>query len=240
MKNNSDRFIRINKFIATGSTYARRKADELILEGRVTINGVSIHEPGYQIDPDKDKVHLDGELIRVNVKKVYIILFKPEKIITSVSDEKRRTTVIDIIKSNERIFPVGRLDYDTSGLLLLTNDGEFANKLMHPKFKVDKKYIVKLSKPLEEKHRIKIESGIVLEGKRTSKSKIEFPVRGDYSTVKITLHEGRNHQVKNMFEHYGYFVRKLHRSDYGKLNLKGLKPGEWRYLTAKETESLIK
>lgn len=230
--------VRINKFIAMHSDIARRTVDDYILQGRVTINGISISEPGFKVNPAKDKVSVDGVPVKVSTKKIYIILNKPEGVISSVSDEKHRKTVVDLINIRDRIFPVGRLDYDTTGLLLLTNDGDFANKLMHPKFRVNKTYIVSISRPLEEKHKIKLESGIRIEGRKTSPAKISFPKRNDFTTVSITIHEGRNRQVRNMFEHYGYFVRKLHRSTYGKLDLSGLKPGGWRYLTAVEVKSL--
>lgn len=232
--------VRINKFIATYGDIARRKVDEYILQGRVTINGISIKQPGFKINPEKDKVSVDGEPIKISTKKIYIILYKPENVISSVSDDKHRKTVVDLIKIKERIFPIGRLDYDTTGLILLTNDGDFANKLMHPKFKVEKTYLVKISRPLEEKHKIKLINGIKIEGRKTSPCKISFPKRNDFTFVSITLQEGRNRQVRHMFEHYGYFIRSLHRSAYGSLTLAGLKSGEWRYLNTKEIESLIK
>lgn len=231
MENN---LVRINKFIAMHSDIARRKVDEYILQGRITINGISIMQPGFKIDPQKDKVNVDGVPIKISSKKIYIMLNKPENVISSVSDEKRRKTVIDLVNIKERIFPIGRLDYDTTGLILLTNDGEFANKLMHPKFKVEKTYMVRISRPLEEKHKVKLMNGIKIEGRKTSPCRISFPKRNDFALVSITIREGRNRQVRNMFEHYGYFVRSLHRSEYGTLKLTGLKPGEWRYLTEKE------
>jgi pseudouridine synthase len=235
MENN---LVRINKFIAMHSDIARRTVDEYILQGRVTINGISISQPGFKIDPNKDKVSVDGEPIKISTKKIYIILNKPENIISSVSDEKRRKTVVDIINIRDRIFPIGRLDFETTGLILLTNDGDFANKLMHPKFKVEKTYLVGISRPLEERHKLKLMNGIKIEGRKTSPCKISFPKRNDFTFVSITIREGRNRQVRNMFEHYGYFVRSLHRSEYGSLNLSGLKSGEWRYLTGKEIEDL--
>lgn len=191
-------------------------------------------QPGFKIDPRKDKINVDGVPIKISSKKIYILLNKPENVISSVSDEKRRKTVIDLVKIKERIFPIGRLDYDTTGLILLTNDGEFANRLMHPKFKVEKTYLVRISRPLEEKHKIKLMNGIKIEGRKTSPCRISYPKRNDFTLVSITIREGRNRQVRNMFEHYGYFVRSLHRSEYGTLKPTGLKPGEWRYLTEKE------
>ena len=240
MENDKIEYERINKFIATHGKIARRTVDEYILQGRINVNGITITEPGTKIIPSKDKVYVDGELIKTDNKKVYIILNKPEGVISSVSDEKRRKTVVDMIKIKERIFPIGRLDYNTTGLILLTNDGDFANKLMHPKFNVVKTYKVKLSRPLEEKHKIKLINGINIDGSKTSKCQIIFPKRHDFSLVSITIHEGRNHQIKNMFEHFGYFVRDLHRSEYGGLTLKGLNPREWRYLTAVEINLLVK
>lgn len=234
-----DNLIRLNKFIASNGISSRRKVDELIKEGRVTVNGNTIVELGFRIDAAKDKVKLDGETIRTSTKKIYIILNKPKGIITSVSDEKHRATVIDIIKSKEKIFPVGRLDYNTSGLLLMTNDGELANKLMHPKSEVYKTYFVQLSKPLEERHRLKLTGGVELEGKKTAPAKIRYPKKNNnYQDLYISIYEGRNRQVRNMFEHYGYFVRELERTEYAGLHLDEMKPGEWRNLTPEELVKL--
>ncbi len=234
-----DNLVRLNKFIASNGVSSRRKVDELILQGRVTVNGETIVELGYKINPETDKVKLDGENIRVSTKKIYVILNKPNGVITSVSDEKHRTTVIDLIKLKDKIFPVGRLDYNTSGLLLLTNDGELANKLMHPKGEIYKTYFVKLSKPLEEKHRLKLTEGIKLEGKETAPCKIRYPKKNhNYQDLYISIYEGRNRQVRNMFEHYGYFVRELERIEYAGLKIGELKQGDWRKLTPEEITKL--
>ena len=234
-----DNNIRLNKFIASNGILSRRKIDELILQGRVSVNGNEITELGFKIDPEKDKITVDGEIVRTNTKKIYIILNKPQGVITSVSDDKKRTTVIDILGLNEKVFPVGRLDYNTTGLLLLTNDGELANKLMHPKSEIYKTYFVKLSKPLEEKHRIKLTEGIKLEGKETAPSKIRYPKKNNnYQDLFISIYEGRNRQVRNMFEHYGYFVRELERVEYAGLNMEDLRSGEWRKLTPDEVKKL--
>ncbi|HMS65458.1 MAG TPA: pseudouridine synthase [Ignavibacteria bacterium] len=231
---------RLNKFIAANGVSSRRKIDELIVEGRVTVNSKTITELGFKIDPENDKISVDGELIRINTKKIYIILNKPVGVITSVSDEKKRTTVIDLVKLNQKIFPVGRLDYNTSGLILLTNDGDLANKLMNPKSKIYKTYFVELSRPLEEKHRLKLASGVKIEGVMTAPSIIKFPKANDYLRLYISIHEGRNRQIHNMFETYGYFVRTLQRFEYAGLKLGGLREGEWRYLTAVEVAELKK
>ncbi len=234
-----DNLIRLNKFIASNGVSSRRKIDELIEQGRVTVNGNTVAELGYKINPETDKIQLDGENIRASTKKIYIILNKPAGVITSVSDEKKRTTVIDLLHLNEKVFPVGRLDYNTTGLLLLTNDGELAHKLMHPKGEVYKTYFVKLSKPLEEKHRLKLTEGIKLEGKDTAPSKIRYPKKNNnYQDLYISIYEGRNRQVRNMFEHYGYFVRELERVEYAGLKIDNLRSGEWRKLTAEEVTKL--
>ena len=237
-KSTDDNIVRLNKFIAANGISSRRKIDEMILQERVTVNGKTVNELGFKIDPAFDKVKVDGELVRTDTKKVYIMLNKPKGIITSVKDDKRRTTVIDLIKLNQKIFPVGRLDYNTSGLLLLTNDGEFANHLMSPKSKVHKTYYVELSKPLEEKHRIKLSEGIKLDGIRTAPAKIKFYKNSDYNRLYISIYEGKNRQIHNMFEHYGYFVRELMRVEYSGLKLEGLNEGSWRYLTAEEVSKL--
>lgn len=232
--------IRLNKYLASCGVASRRKVEELILEGRVTVNGDTVTTLGEKVEPEKDKIAVDGETIRHSTKKVYILLNKPKGIITSVSDDKNRTTVIDLIKENERIFPVGRLDYDTSGLLLLTNDGELANRLMHPSWEMKKTYLVTLSRPLEEKHRLKITDGVYVEGRRTAECTIRFPRRNDYENLLITLHEGRNRQVRKMFEQYGYFVRELERTEYAGLKCGDLKKGDWRKLSADEVKLLYK
>jgi len=233
-----EKYVRLNKFIAANGISSRRKIDEMILQERVTVNGKTVNELGFKIDPGFDKVKVDGELVRTDTKKVYLILNKPKGIITSVKDEKRRTTVIDLIKLNQKIFPVGRLDYNTSGLLLLTNDGEFANHLMSPKSRIHKTYYVELSKPLEEKHRLKLCEGIKLDGIRTAPAKIKFLKKSDFHKLYISIYEGKNRQIHNMFEHYGYFVRELMRVEYAGLKLDGLKEGRWRFLTAEEVSKL--
>lgn len=232
-----ENLVRLNKFISSNGFSSRRKVDELIEQGRVTVNGNTIVELGFKINPETDRVALDGENIKVSSKKIYIILNKPDGVVTTVADDKHRTTVIDLIGIREKIFPVGRLDYNTTGLLLLTNDGELANRLMHPKGEVYKTYFVKLSKPLEEKHRIKLTGGIKLEGKRTAPAKIRLQGK-NRQDLYISIYEGRNRQVRNMFEHYGYFVRSLDRVEYAGLKLDGLKSGKWRYLNAVEIKNL--
>lgn len=234
-----DNLVRLNKFIASNGYSSRRKVDELIEQGRVTVNKNTVVELGFKIDPSRDKVAVDGEYIRTSVKKIYIMLNKPQGVITTVSDDKHRTTVIDLIKMKEKIFPVGRLDYNTTGLLLLTNDGELANKLMHPKSEIYKTYFVKLSKPLEEKHRLKLTGGINLEDKKTAPCVIRYPKKNNnYQDLYISIYEGRNRQVRKMFEFYGYFVRDLKRTEYAGLKLGDLKEGQWEKLDAEQVKRL--
>lgn len=232
--------VRLNKFIANNGDISRRTADEYIQQRRVTVNNVTVDFPSYEVDTIKDKVRVDGELIKIQTKKIYIALNKPASVVSTVSDEKKRTTVIDLINLNQKIYPVGRLDYDTTGLILLTNDGELADNLMHPRNKVDKTYLVKLSKPLDEKHRHLLEKGVMLEGKRTHPAGIEFAGRHGFDRLYITIHEGRNKQVKKMFEHFGYFVNKLERTQFGPIKLGTLARGKWRYLTPEEVSRLYK
>jgi len=230
--------IRINKFISTYGKFSRREVDDLILQGRITVNRITVSEPGFKVNTETDKVAVDGEIVKTGKNRIYIMLNKPAKVITSVKDEKRRLTVIDLINTKEKIFPVGRLDYETMGLLLLTNDGDFANKLMHPKYKIKKSYYVELSRPIEEKHRLAIEGGIIIDRVKTKPCGIKLPYQKDTSKAIITIGEGKNRQVRNMFEKFGYFVRKLVRIEYGSLGLSDLGEGQWRKLTLSEVKEL--
>lgn len=231
---------RLNKFIATYGDISRRTAEEYINQERVTVNNKTVTDPAYGVSEDTDKVRVDGELIKVSSKKIYILLNKPKKVISTVSDDKHRVSVVDLIKTNDKIFPVGRLDYETTGLILLTNDGDFANKLMHPKFGVKKTYKVKLSKPLEEKHRKVLEKGVRIQNRKTLPAEVRLTNKKDARYLNITIHEGRNRQVRKIFEALGYFVDKLERVKYGTLELKGLPTGQWRNLTPEEIQSLLK
>lgn len=236
----SEEYIRINKYIAANTNLSRREADEYILQGRVTINGYTVRDLGFKVNSEKDKLAVDSVPVKKETKKIYIMLHKPEKVITTLKDEKHREIVTDFVKINKSVFPVGRLDYDTSGLLLMTNDGDFANDMMHPSSKVTKTYIAKLSKPLEDKHMEMLQKGIYLDGKKTLPCKIKFVDIKDKRNISITISEGRNRQIRKMFEKLGYFVNKLKRISYGNLHLGELKKGYWRYLTSKEIEDLKK
>jgi len=230
--------IRLNKFIAECGIASRRKADELISEGRVTVNGKKVLELGVKINPEKDKVKVDGELIRWE-KKVYYLLNKPKGVITSTKDEKERTTVTELIKTKQKIFPVGRLDYNTTGVLLLTNDGDFANFLTHPRNKIEREYLVTLDKPLEKEDREKLLRGIVIGGKRGKFVSINFVNKKSPKRVKVITVEGRNHFVKNMFSALGYTVKNLERSRFGEFTLSGIKRGEYKKLDIKEIQNIM-
>mgnify|MGYP001623991420 CR=1 FL=1 len=226
---------RLQKVIATSGLTSRRKAEDLIKAGRVKVNNVIVRELGTKVT-SKDIIKVDDKEL-IKEKKVYYLLNKPRGIITSVSDDKERKTVVDLIPCNERIYPVGRLDYDTTGVLILTNDGDFANILMHPSSEVEKVYIVKVKGIIDKDAINTLKNGVIIDGKMTKQAKIKLRKK-DYKTntsmLTVTIHEGRNHQVKKMFESVGYKVLKLKREREFIFDLKGLKSGEYRTLTPKE------
>ncbi len=225
---------RVQKVIAQSGLCSRRKAEELIKEGRVRVNG-NIVEVGCKVN-SKDKIEVDGKIINKE-KKEYYLLNKPRGVITSSHDDKGRKTVVDLIDTKSRIYPVGRLDYDTTGVLLLTNDGEFANILMHPKDLVEKVYIAKVKGKFNKESINTLRSGVVLDGVKTESALVKvkkYDSKSDISFVKITIHEGRYHQVKRMIKSVGLDVIKLKREREFIFDLKGLKSGEYRTLTPKE------
>ena len=230
---------RLQKYLSSCGIASRRKSEELILAGKVKVNGKVVTELGTKVS-EKDEVEVENmEVYRK--EKEYYLLYKPEKTICSVSDEKGRTTVVDLIETDEKIFPVGRLDYDTTGLLLLTNDGELTNKLTHPKGFVEKTYIAKVSGIVTGKEIHELEEGIELEGVKTKKARAKLKKidkKNNKTYVELTITEGRNHQVKNMFAALGHKVLKLKRISYAFFNLEGMKIGEYRRLTAKEVKQL--
>lgn len=231
---------RIQKVIALSGFCSRRKAEEYIKKGLVNVNGNTVTCMGYKVN-SKDVIEVDGNIIENKEEKVYYLLNKPRGIITSTSDEKNRKTVIDIIGEKKRIYPVGRLDYDTTGLLILTNDGNLANLLMHPKNKIDKVYIAKIDGILSRKDIKILETGVLINGIKTAKSKVKIrkiDKKNNTSLVEITIHEGKNHQVKNMFKALNYNVLKLRRERIAFLTLDGLKSSEYRMLSIKEVKTL--
>ena len=230
---------RLQKYLSSCGVASRRKSEELILKGHVKVNDEIISELGFKIS-EKDKVYVDDVLIKKS-DKLYFLLYKPEKIICSVKDDKGRKTVIDLIDTKEKIFPVGRLDYDTSGLLLLTNDGELSNKLTHPSHYVEKTYSVKVDGILSIDDTRKLEKGIIIDGVKTKKARakiVKTDKKNNKTYIDLTITEGRNHQVKKMIEALNHKVLKLKRVSYAFLNLKGLSIGEYRTLSIKEIRQL--
>ena len=233
---------RLQKVIAHAGITSRRKAEELIVAGRVSVNGQIVKELGVQVSA-KDRVEVDGVPIEQE-SPVYYMLYKPRGVISAVTDDKKRKVVLDFFTEvPERIYPIGRLDYDTSGLLLLTNDGDLSQKLMHPKHEVDKVYVAKVKGIADKKQLLPLSRGIRIEGKKTAPARFEIlstDAATQTSIVQLTIHEGRNHQVKNMLKAVGLPVQKLKREMYGSLTLAGLRPGEYRELTKKEVNELKK
>lgn len=233
---------RLQKFMASCGIASRRKCEELILLGKVKVNGNIIEELGFKVNPFEDIVEYDGRVITKEERKVYIMLNKPEDVITSVKDEKDRKTVIDIVKVNERIFPIGRLDYDSSGLILLTNDGELYNKIIHPRVELDKKYVAVVKGEVSLDDKEKFESGIDIGGYITAPAKLkmlEYSHRKDLSTIEVCIHEGKNRQIRKMCSAINHEVMSLKRVSIGNIRLSQLKKGEYRYLNDEEMKYLM-
>ncbi len=230
---------RLQKVIAESGYTSRRKAEELIKAGKVYVNDKKVTELGTKVAGD-DVIVVEGNMIKKE-DKVYFLFNKPRSVITAVSDDKERKTVVDYIDTDKRIFPVGRLDYDTTGLLILTNDGELDNILTHPRHRVPKTYIAKLNRVLDIADLKKIQSGVMIDGRICKPTRVklkEVNKNKDNCLVEITITEGRNHIIKRVFETCGYLVDKLTRTSYGFLTLDGLKSGEYRQLTIKEVHKL--
>ena len=230
-----DGLIRLNRYIANSGICSRRKADELIAAGVVSVNGEAVSELGHKIDPAKDEIRYNGELLK-REKKVYVLLNKPKDYITTTDDPQERRTVMQLVDkaSRERIYPVGRLDRNTTGLLLMTNDGDLADKLSHPKNGITKIYHVELSRSLSQGDLNKIQFGIELEDGIIKPDNVSYVTGGSKREVGIQIHSGKNRIVRRIFEHLGYDVVKLDRVVYGNLTKKDLPRGRWRYLEEHE------
>ena len=229
---------RLNKFIADSGVTSRRKAEELILQGRVMVNNKTITKLAFNIDSESDEVSVDGEKIKP-AEHVYYLLNKPKGIVTTTDDEKNRMTVTDLIKSKQKLFPVGRLDYNTTGVLILTNDGEFAQKLLHPRNKIIREYEVKLDKELSFEDEKTLLKGVFIEGTRGTFIAIKFGRKKDRKNILVQCTEGRNHFVKKMFSTINYTVEKLHRSSFAGIFL-DIPIGSYRKLTENEIQKLSK
>jgi 23S rRNA pseudouridine2605 synthase len=231
--------IRLNKFLAGAGIASRRTCDGYITAGRVRVNGKLVQKLGSKIDETVDKVTFDDQPVQAKVDFIYTILNKPTGIITTASDEYNRQTVLDLLPIEDRIFPVGRLDQDTTGLVFLTNDGDLANQLIHPKYKIPKTYHALLNKKIHPKDMYHFERGLLLDEKMTTTCKLtEMRVIDNCSFVEVIIFEGRNRQIRRMFELLGYEVEALERVAFGPLKLGGLKRGAWRYLTQEEINKL--
>ena len=230
---------RLQKVIAASGVCSRRKAEELIKQGKVIVNGKIVNELGTKVSYS-DTIEINGKNINQEEKE-YILLNKPRGVVTTTNDEHKRKTVLDLVETDKRLYPIGRLDYDTTGALILTNDGELANLLTHPKSHVNKTYVAKVKGLVNKSDILALRSGVKIDGYKTSPAGariISYDKKTDTSIVELTIHEGKNHQIKNMFNAINHEVLKLKREKIAFLNLKGLKSGEYRYLNIKEVKKL--
>ncbi len=230
--------VRLNKYIAESGFASRRKAEEYILQGRVIINGKVVKELSTKVNPFDDVVYVDDVKLKTK-QKVYFLLNKPKGFITSTSDEKNRNTVVDLIHTREKIFPVGRLDYNTTGILLLTNDGEFSNRITHPKNNFKRVYVVKIDKDLAEKDKEQLLNGVYLDKRKGVFTELSYVKERSYKIVRVTTVEGRNHFVKRMFSSLGYRVNELEGESFAGFDVKGLKIGEYKILTYNDIKNII-
>jgi len=230
---------RLQKVMAHAGVASRRKSEDIIAQGRVRVNGETVTEMGFKVDPEVDVIEVDGELISKE-KRVYLLLNKPEGYITTVSDPEDRPTVMDLIPDlKQRVYPAGRLDFDSSGLLILTNDGELTYKLTHPKKEVDKTYWVRAKGKIESEDFNKFEEGMIIDGQKTSPAVIKnVNYQDDITEFEIIIHEGRNRQIRRMCKIAGFPVKKLKRIGFAFLTLQGLNEGEYRYLSDEEVQKL--
>lgn len=230
---------RLQKVIANSGICSRRKAEELIQAGKVQVNGEVVTELGTKVS-GKDEIMVNGKTIEKE-EHVYFLLNKPRGVVTTASDDKNRTTVVDLIETDKRIYPVGRLDYDTTGALILTNDGEFANLMMHPKNEIDKVYLAKVEGIASGKQVKELENGVIVDGIKLSSSRVKVKKinkEKEESFIELTIHEGKNHQVKNMLQSVGLPVIKLTRERIAFLTVDKLKSGDYRKLSNKEISQL--
>ena len=234
--------VRLQKFLANSGVASRRKCEELILEGKVSVNGKVVNDLGTKINPSVDKVECCGKLIHSSEKKVYILLNKPIGYVTTAKDQFDRDSVLDLVKVKERIVPVGRLDMYTSGALILTNDGDFVYKVTHPKHEITKTYTVTLRGIIEDDAVEKLRNGVEIEDYITRPAKVRIlktDIEKNISRLEITIHEGKNRQVRKMCEAVGSKVIALHRSKIGDIGVKALKLGTWRYLRDFEVKKIL-
>ncbi|MGI6453856.1 MAG: pseudouridine synthase [Syntrophomonadaceae bacterium] len=232
--------VRLAKFIASAGIVSRRQAEELIQSGRIKINGTTVSQQGLKIDPEHDIVEVDGVVVKNSKKPLYLLLNKPAGYICSMKDPQGRPTVTDLISiGDERVYPVGRLDYHTEGLLLLTNDGDFANKMIHPRYQIKKRYRALVEGCPDDNDISRLEKGVVLEDGLTAPARVEIKKRQkDCSVLEIEIHEGKKRQVRRMLAAVGHPVKYLERISFSFLTLDGVARGQYRFLSEKEVYRL--
>ena len=234
--------IRLQKYLAEAGIASRRKAEEFILQGKVKVNGQVVTELGTKVQPQKDEVKYENKIVQIEDKKIYILLNKPIGYVTTVKDQFHRDSVLDLVKVKERLVPVGRLDMYTSGALILTNDGDFVYKVTHPKHEIDKTYTVTLSGIVDVEKVEKLRKGVDIGGYITKPAKVKILKTDEEKNItrlEITIHEGKNRQIRKMCEAIGHKVIALHRSAISGIKVKNLELGKWRYLSKEETRKIL-
>lgn len=233
--------MRLNKFLSNSGVASRRKCDDIILEGKVQVNGKVVRELGTIINEKKDKIMVEGKAIKLPSSFVYIKLNKPKGYACTANDEKGRKTIYDLIDTQERLFSIGRLDYDTEGLIILTNDGDFANKVAHPRYEMEKEYRVTAEGKIKESELAVMRKGVVVDGERMPSAKVEWlSFENGFTKLSVVINEGQNRQVRRMFEAIGHAIKLLKRVRIGTVKLGGLSRGEYKDLTQDELNSLVR
>ena len=234
--------IRLQKFLAEAGVASRRKSEELILNGKIKVNGKLITELGTKVNPEKDKIEYNNKIVQIEKRKVYILLNKPIGYVTTVKDQFQRDSVLDLVKVKERLVPVGRLDMYTSGALILTNDGDFVYKVTHPKHEINKTYTVTLKGIIEKTKVDELRKGIDIGGYITKPAKVKIlktDEEKNISRLEIVIHEGKNRQVRKMCESIGHKVLALHRSKIADIGVKDIELGKWRYLSKNDVNKIL-
>lgn len=233
--------MRLNKFLASAGIASRRKCDEIILSGVVAVNGKVVNELGTTVNEKKDKITVEGRVVKLPSSFVYIKLNKPKGYACTAKDEKGRKTIYDLVDCEERLFSIGRLDYDTEGLIILTNDGDFANKVAHPRYSIDKEYRVTVEGEVKESELAVMRKGVVVEGERMPSAKVEWlSFENGFTKLSVVIDEGQNRQVRRMFEAIGKTIKLLKRVRIGGVKLGGLSRGEYKDLTEEELNLLVR
>jgi 23S rRNA pseudouridine2605 synthase len=231
---------RLQKVLSRAGIASRRAAEKVMAEGRVTVNGETVRELGTKADVAVDDIRVDGVRVRPPQTPVYLVLYKPKGVVTTRHDPEGRSTVMDLVPSVAGLFPVGRLDVTTEGLLLLTNDGAFAERVSHPRYEVPRVYEAKVRRVPDEVTLARLRKGVRVEGQRMAVDRVRIVEAANNSWLEVTLHEGKHHEVRRLLEAVGHPVSKLKRIALGPLTLRGLKPGEFRHLTPSEVKAFLK